>query len=201
MGSARPRPIGGGEVQGVMASIAHEITRLTAIKLTNLPRETLHQKLLGVIQDRSIICCICEYDHDDGATVQCESCQTWQHISCYYFLHAVPIRHCCGDCRPHYIIARHIDVAAAKERQRNTNVVNSKKPLQNFSIIRCVCGSNIDDGDILFCGGCSGWQHVRCYPDVKNMEEHRCMDCSKKDEVSDTETEHGVKETLPQDDH
>jgi hypothetical protein len=35
--------------------------------------------------------CICNYTDDDGNTVFCENCQTWQHIECYYPDHPVPV--------------------------------------------------------------------------------------------------------------
>ena len=44
--------------------------------------------------------CICNWDGDDGSTVQCEKCETWQHTRCYY-LGKVPGAdevHLCTDC-------------------------------------------------------------------------------------------------------
>ncbi|BCR88073.1 putative PHD finger and SET domain protein [Aspergillus chevalieri] len=57
--------------------------------------------------------CVCNYDDDDGNTVFCEKCETWQHIECYYHGVDVPDIHFCEDCYP-----RGIDRAAAIERQR-----------------------------------------------------------------------------------
>ena len=60
--------------------------------------------------------CICGYQDDDGNTVQCETCETWQHIECYYGgkkapgVHEV---HNCADCEP-----RPLDGKRATERQR-----------------------------------------------------------------------------------
>lgn len=57
--------------------------------------------------------CICAYDDDDGSTVFCEACDTWQHIICYYHDRRVPDVHNCADCEP-----RFLDSNAATERQR-----------------------------------------------------------------------------------
>ncbi|KAL8723325.1 MAG: hypothetical protein Q9225_000377 [Loekoesia sp. 1 TL-2023] len=61
--------------------------------------------------------CICGFHDDDGNTVLCEQCQTWQHTECYYFeggevLDVSEIEHCCADCKP-----RRLDARAATERQ------------------------------------------------------------------------------------
>ena len=58
--------------------------------------------------------CVCTYDDDDGNTVFCEKCETWQHIDCYYWLEDVPEIHVCEECFP-----RGIDRNTASERQRS----------------------------------------------------------------------------------
>ncbi|KAI5294447.1 hypothetical protein KEM52_004011 [Ascosphaera acerosa] len=57
--------------------------------------------------------CICDFVDDDGSTVYCERCDTWQHIVCYYDNQEVPEIHNCVDCEP-----RFLDAKAASERQR-----------------------------------------------------------------------------------
>jgi uncharacterized protein len=57
--------------------------------------------------------CICTYEDDDGNTVFCENCETWQHIECYYPGGNVPELHFCADCRP-----RSLDGKRATERQK-----------------------------------------------------------------------------------
>ncbi|OJJ46750.1 hypothetical protein ASPZODRAFT_152173 [Penicilliopsis zonata CBS 506.65] len=57
--------------------------------------------------------CICDYDDDDGNTVFCEACETWQHIECYYYGREVPEVHNCAECEP-----RPYDGRRATERQR-----------------------------------------------------------------------------------
>lgn len=57
--------------------------------------------------------CICAFEDDDGSTVFCERCETWQHIVCYYNDESVPEIHNCTDCEP-----RVLDAKRATERQR-----------------------------------------------------------------------------------
>ncbi|THC97775.1 hypothetical protein EYZ11_002757 [Aspergillus tanneri] len=57
--------------------------------------------------------CICAFEDDDGNTVFCEGCETWQHIECYYHGQDVPDVHNCVDCEP-----RPLDGRRATERQR-----------------------------------------------------------------------------------
>ena len=45
-----------------------------------------------------IIKCVCGSQEDDGNTVYCEECETWQHIKCYYGQTEVPDVHDCVDC-------------------------------------------------------------------------------------------------------
>lgn len=61
--------------------------------------------------------CICGFQDDDGNTVLCEQCETWQHILCYYFrdgivLDVKELEHSCADCKP-----RPLDAQGAVERQ------------------------------------------------------------------------------------
>src|SRR6266480_2839192 len=70
--------------------------------------------------DEEEIKCVCGYNEDDGNTVYCEICRTWQHIECYYPDVKVPEVHECVDCHP-----RDIDVDGAKERQRHSRFATS----------------------------------------------------------------------------
>ena len=72
--------------------------------------------------------CICGYDDDDGNTVLCEKCDTWQHIICFYpndlkaasrddFLHK------CHECEPREskldaLAARRIQFTQRADAQR-----------------------------------------------------------------------------------
>ncbi|MCJ1335591.1 hypothetical protein MMC09_000863 [Bachmanniomyces sp. S44760] len=69
-------------------------------------------------EEEYTIKCICDYQEDDGHTVICEECQTWQHVDCYYSKGdgrpaTVPDIHNCNDCEP-----RSLDGARAIEIQR-----------------------------------------------------------------------------------
>ncbi|KAI1386137.1 uncharacterized protein F4822DRAFT_306370 [Hypoxylon trugodes] len=62
--------------------------------------------------------CICHFSDDDGNTIYCETCDTWQHIDCYYPLNTEEalredFAHSCADCKP-----RPLDHDSAFERQR-----------------------------------------------------------------------------------
>ena len=66
--------------------------------------------------------CFCGFQVDDGNTVFCDRCDTWQHIECYYYEHyrngmapdVGSIDHACVDCLP-----RAYDKKSAIERQKN----------------------------------------------------------------------------------
>lgn len=76
----------------------------------------------GFVEDEesSTIKCICGYQDDDGSTVLCENCNTWQHILCYYDsideVQDVTV-HECIECKP-----RAVDLKRAEARQRNFRV-------------------------------------------------------------------------------
>lgn len=74
--------------------------------------------------------CICAYKDDDGNTVLCERCDTWQHIECYYYpSKRVPEVHNCTDCEPGQIIdARSATVRQRRKREMDTGDRKSKKP-------------------------------------------------------------------------
>lgn len=73
-------------------------------------------------EDSSVIRCFCGLSDDDGNTVLCEICNTWQHILCYYpgGNETVPDEHFCVICRP-----RTYDKRGALERQQNARVLVS----------------------------------------------------------------------------
>ena len=84
------------------------------------PQDPTHA--LGDEVEDYIIKCICGFREDDGNTVYCDLCDTWQHTECYYIdKHGnVPtkeeleiIDHFCADCQP-----RSLNAKGAVERQR-----------------------------------------------------------------------------------
>lgn len=73
----------------------------------------------SVDEEPYTIRCICDYSDDDGNTIYCEKCDTWQHIECYYpgqvvEASAAEFDHLCAECNP-----RLLDRHNATERQRN----------------------------------------------------------------------------------
>lgn len=65
-------------------------------------------------EEEYTIKCICKYRDDDGNTVFCEKCESWQHIACYYGDSKVPEVHLCQDCDPRVVV----NVDQAQERQK-----------------------------------------------------------------------------------
>lgn len=69
-------------------------------------------------KEEDSIQCICNYPDDDGNTIFCEECKTWQHIACYYpgrenEALEEEFRHSCADCEP-----RQLDRHRAAERMQ-----------------------------------------------------------------------------------
>lgn len=78
-----------------------------------------------------ILKCICSNPDDDGNTVYCETCDTWQHTSCYYVDEygftltndqVLELDHLCAACRP-----RPLDIEGANKRQKD-KIVKSRDP-------------------------------------------------------------------------
>lgn len=97
-------------------------------------KDEVIQEVETVEEEPYTIKCICNFSDDDGNTILCETCDTWQHIECYYpdnreeafrpdFVHS------CAECKP-----RPLDRQKAIERTlrlKNPAVVegqSEKKP-------------------------------------------------------------------------
>ncbi|KAL8381277.1 hypothetical protein RB595_005516 [Gaeumannomyces hyphopodioides] len=85
--------------------------------LLSAPDGSLH-KVETVEEEPYTIKCICSFSGDDGNTIFCETCDTWQHIECFYpnnLEDAVrpDFAHSCAECKP-----RPLDRQRAFERQR-----------------------------------------------------------------------------------
>lgn len=64
--------------------------------------------------DSSEIQCICGFHHDDGFTIACDQCDTWQHGYCVDIdRDAVPEKYECPNCRP-----RPVDIRRARDYQQ-----------------------------------------------------------------------------------
>ncbi|MCJ1471134.1 hypothetical protein MMC07_009782 [Pseudocyphellaria aurata] len=96
-----------------------------------LPYPSKSTELLVDDEEDYTIKCICGFQDDDGNTVLCERCETWQHIVCYYFtseegtiVDVSNIDHNCADCEP-----RPLDTKGATERQsKRREEPDSRKP-------------------------------------------------------------------------
>jgi hypothetical protein len=52
-------------------------------------------------QDDSITRCICDFLHDDGYMIQCDSCHVWQHVVCMGLdRNNIPDEYMCERCSP-----------------------------------------------------------------------------------------------------
>lgn len=89
----------------------------SSTKFVNASKST---ELLVDEDEDYTIKCICGFQDDDGSTVFCERCETWQHIVCYYHssegtsVDVKSIDHNCADCEP-----RDLDAKGATKRQSN----------------------------------------------------------------------------------
>lgn len=79
----------------------------------------------SVDEEPYTIKCICDYSDDDGNTIYCETCDTWQHIECFYpgrvaDAAKADFAHSCADCKPRPLDRRH---ATERQRQQRQNKV------------------------------------------------------------------------------
>lgn len=78
--------------------------------------------------------CICNFSDDDGNTIYCETCDTWQHIDCFYPNNREEairedFAHSCAECKP-----RPLDRQKAIERTlRLRNAVLKEEPADKKS--------------------------------------------------------------------
>lgn len=102
---------------------AEEDTVISEVSMAINPAPDSHKArpLMDEHQEEYIIKCICGLEADDGNTILCDTCDTWQHSRCYYVdeygealgMHVLEgIQHFCVDCKP-----RPLDVKGAADRQ------------------------------------------------------------------------------------
>lgn len=82
----------------------------------------------SVEEEPYTIKCICDYSDDDGNTIYCETCDTWQHIECFYpgrvdDASREEFDHSCADCKPRPFDRRH---ATERQRHQRQNKVSSE---------------------------------------------------------------------------
>lgn len=86
------------------------------------------RKVETVEEEPYTIKCICNFSDDDGNTIYCETCDTWQHIECFYpdsreEALREDFAHSCADCKP-----RPLDIQKAVERTKRLS--NAAAPTQ-----------------------------------------------------------------------
>jgi hypothetical protein len=65
--------------------LSHEKLRLD-------PRQLDKLSLRHVPATEEDVCCICEWNYEDGSMVQCQHCQKWQHLICYGYTKTTDFR-------------------------------------------------------------------------------------------------------------
>ncbi|KAI9710315.1 MAG: hypothetical protein M1820_002810 [Bogoriella megaspora] len=112
---------------------------LPSVTLPASPRNGLRASAQEDEEESYTIKCVCGYLEDDGNTVYCEDCETWQHIKCYYGDSDVPDVHRCVDCEP-----RPVDSKRFVPRQKQPNgekkikrptTKNHKKKYKDTSLV------------------------------------------------------------------
>ncbi|KAI5250017.1 hypothetical protein E4T42_05082 [Aureobasidium subglaciale] len=109
----------------------HPLSTLPFAAASSAPRRSAQPPIDdGIEEDDGEIICICGMRHDDGFSVQCETCNNWQHMICYYPTEAdrpgEHQKHYCFDCQP-----RWLDADQAKERQKKQiqrQALDSRRP-------------------------------------------------------------------------
>ncbi|KAI1851129.1 hypothetical protein JX266_003794 [Neoarthrinium moseri] len=91
-------------------------------KMASIPAAGLSGSLE---EDQYVLKCVCGVADDDGNTIYCENCDTWQHIACYYLdtdmqeVLSEHFDHSCVDCKPRPIDRQRARIIQqqAKEKQ------------------------------------------------------------------------------------
>ncbi|MCJ1283193.1 hypothetical protein MMC26_002520 [Xylographa opegraphella] len=103
-----------------LSHITHTAPLVDTLAISNsaVPEPVLlNPTLNGLEEEDYTIKCICGYQEDDGNTVFCERCNTWQHVDCYYYKKDPPgddDEHGCADCTPEL----ELDAKRATDRQK-----------------------------------------------------------------------------------
>ncbi|KAF4452788.1 hypothetical protein F53441_4407 [Fusarium austroafricanum] len=69
------------------------------------PKDEIARAAEGAEEEPYTIKCICNFSGDDGNTIYCEACDTWQHIDCFYPNNREEavredFAHSCAECKP-----------------------------------------------------------------------------------------------------
>ncbi|RYO75477.1 hypothetical protein DL766_002564 [Monosporascus sp. MC13-8B] len=94
-------------------------------------------KIEVVDEEPYTIKCICGFSDDDGNTIYCETCDTWQHIECFYphntqEAYREDFAHSCADCKPRPLDRqRAFELQTLRQGRTNTTEIldrNKKRP-------------------------------------------------------------------------
>jgi len=87
----------------------------------------------GDEEDDGEIICICAYNWDDGYTIQCETCNKWNHMECYYPNEsdrpAPDQTHYCVECQPREVDARRASALQREKYTEQQREKGSKRPV------------------------------------------------------------------------
>ncbi|KAK9436985.1 SET domain protein [Metarhizium brunneum] len=78
--------------------------------------------------------CICNFSDDDGNTIYCETCDTWQHIDCFYPNNRdeairEDFAHSCAECKPRPLDRQKAIERTLRLRNANNILEAQKEPL------------------------------------------------------------------------
>lgn len=84
-------------------------------------------------EDKGLIRCICGSAEDDGYTTQCDHCNTWQHVECYYGPNLqVPEVHECTICVPRELGPFSPDATKSRQKREHFKIDGEdRKPRRN----------------------------------------------------------------------
>ena len=106
-----------------------------------MPPLTFNSSGLSSSPDSGRIRCVCEYDEDDGFTIQCEQCLVWQHAKCVGISkNSVPEQYFCEECNPGW----HEDLHNLALRAINLDVINNTTSSSTRNIINHFSSSNVN---------------------------------------------------------
>ncbi|KAH0496689.1 hypothetical protein TgHK011_004040 [Trichoderma gracile] len=85
------------------AAVSTQVNHIAPAGSTG-PDDVAH-KMEAPEEEPYTIKCICNFSDDDGNTIYCETCDTWQHIDCFYPENREEairedFAHSCADCKP-----------------------------------------------------------------------------------------------------
>ncbi|KFA63972.1 hypothetical protein S40285_05713 [Stachybotrys chlorohalonatus IBT 40285] len=125
-------------------------------------KDEISHEVEPVEEEPYTIKCICNFSDDDGNTIYCETCDTWQHIDCFYPNNREEairedFAHSCAECQPRSLdrqkaIERILRLRNAviqevdKKPKRPPSKSHKKKPRPNELQINAHPGSTMETG-------------------------------------------------------